>query len=433
MGRLTHLIFAQGERYPMLLDDQGMPDFWVTLYVTEMLRTSVKQTTIENAIRHIIHLKMWEQLNGRDLILEFSKGQFLSEADIYSLRDHCLLNSRDLRAWSQLKSKKNVAKLSASYPSSIRHLKSVSKVHAGNRLVEIAEFLDCTARALLRLRSNFTSVVPTLERMNTLILAQKPEGQSDKGMGYDPDSKAPPPEVFEKFMNVVKVDSPDNPYKNISIRTRNALMFEIIYATGMRSGEVLALRVGDVDYNAGKIKIVRRHDDPIDPRTRQPVAKTLERNLDIPADLARRIRAYVIDIRSQVVNKRSPPFLFVTHKNGKFQGQPISDTSFRNRILGPVISTNPEMFEEVTRHGFRHNHNYLFSKNVDDINKLAKIDPTVEPYSEKKEIQNRKLQYGWSSDKSAAIYNIRHIRETAKKVTMEDGADMAKHLKKGKK
>ena len=433
MGRLTHLIFAEGERYPMLLDAQEMPDFWVTLYVTVKLRPDLKQTTIENSIRHIIHLKQWEQLNGRDLILEFSQEQFLSDADIYSLRDHCLLNSRDLRAWSQLKSKKNVAKLSASYPSRMRHLESVSKVHAGNRLVEIAEFLDFTVRGLLRLRSNFTSIEPAIKSMKKLILAQKPEGQGDKGMGYDPDSKAPPPEVFEKFMNVVKVDSPDNPYKNLFIRTRNALMFEVLYETGMRSGEVLALRVGDVDFNAGKIKIVRRHDDPIDPRTRQPVAKTLERNLDIPNDLVRRIRAYVMDMRSQVVKMKSPPFLFVTHKRGQFQGQPISDTSFRNRILRPATSTNPEMFGEITRHGFRHNHNYRFSEKIDAINKLAKIDPTVEPYSEKKEIQIRKLQYGWSSEHTAETYNIRHTREAARKVSLEDGADMAKHLKKGKK
>ena len=106
MGWLTHLVFSQGERYPILLDPEGVPDYWVTLYVTEKLRTSLKQTTIENTIRHIIHLKLWEQINGRNLILEFSQGRFLSESDIFSLRDHCLLSTRDLRQWSQLKSKK---------------------------------------------------------------------------------------------------------------------------------------------------------------------------------------------------------------------------------------------------------------------------------------------------------------------------------------
>jgi len=354
MGRLTHLMFAQGERYPMLLDTNGMPDFWVTLYVTEKLRTSSKQTTIENSIRHILHLRLWEQLNERDLILEVSQGQFLSDPDAYSIRDHCLLSTRDLRAWSQLKSKKNVAKLSTSNPTSMGHLDSVSKVHAANRLAEIAKFLDFTARALLRRRPNFISLVPAIESMKKLLLAQKPEGQGNKGLAYDPDSKAPSPEVFEKFMSVVRVDSPANPYKSIAVRTRNALMFDVLYETGMRSGEVLALRVGDVDYNVGKISISRRHDDPLDPRKKQPVAKTLERNLDIPIDLAKRIRAYVMEVRSKVVTAKSPPFLFVTLKRGRYQGQPISDAAFRNSILGPVISTNAEMFEEITRQLVQH-------------------------------------------------------------------------------
>lgn len=433
MEKLTHLKFAQGERYPMLLDADGMPDFWVTLYVTEKLRADLKQTTIENSIRHIIHLKLWERIHGRDLIFEISQGKFLSEADIYSLRDHCLSNTRALRSWLRMKSNKSVAKLTAGHPSTVRQLDSVSKEHAANRLTEIANFYEFTAKALLRKRSNFTSMAPIIDMVKKLIEAQKPEGQSNKGMSYDPDSKAPPAEVFEKFMGVIAVDSPDNPYKNLAVRTRNALMVEVLYETGMRSGEVLALRVGDVDYNVGKVKVVRRHDDPLDPRKKQPVAKTLERNLDISVDLARRIRAYVMDMRSQVISVKSPPFLFVTHKRGRYQGQPISDVAFRNRILLPAIETNPEQFEEIKRHGFRHNHNFMFSEKVDAINALAKTDPSVSPISPKAEIQTRKHQYGWESDETAETYNVRHTREIAKRVALADAKEMAKHLKKGKK
>lgn len=433
MGRLTHLVFAQGERYPILLDPEGMPDFWVTLYVTNELRPSLKQTSIENSIRHIIHLKLWEQINGRDLILEFRQGRFLSEADLFSLRDHCLLSTRDLREWSQLKSKKNVVKLSASHPSNLRHMESVSKVHAANRIAVIAYFLHFTARALLRKRPNYTSLLSDIDRMKVSILAQQPIGLGNKGAGFDPDSKAPPPEVFEKFMGVIKVDSPDNPYKNPAIRMRNALMFEVLYETGIRSGELLALRIGDVDYNVGKISIVRRHDDPFDPRKRQPVAKTLERNVVISIDLARRLRTYVMDMRSKVINVKTPPFLFITHKQGQHQGQPISDTSFRNRILGPAISTNPELFEEITRHGFRHDHNNRISKSIDKNNMLAKVDPTVKHMNEKEEIQVRMDIYGWSSEQTAAIYNLRHTREQANALMRADMDELAKHLNKGNK
>lgn len=430
MESLTVLKFPDGERYPMLLDADGMPDFWVTLYVTAQLRSSTKQNTIENSIRHLIHLKLWEKTHRRSLLTEFSQGKFLSGADIQSLRDHCLVNTRALRSWGRLETKKNVAKLAVSHPFGVKPFESVSKVHAANRLAEIAEFLDFTARAALKQRPNFVKMVPDIVNMKEQILAQKPKGQGNKGMSYDPDSKAPPPEVFEKFMRVIAIESPDNPFKNLGVRTRNALMFEVIYETGMRAGELLALRVGDVDYTNGTIEIVRRHDDPLDPRTRQPVAKTLERKLDISHDLASRLRGYVMDFRSQVIKPKSPPFLFVTHKAGKYQGLPISDTSFRNRILGPAIAVDAEFFEEVTRHGFRHNHNYRLSKKIDERNALSKVDPSISPIGEKQEIQARKQQYGWSSDATAAIYNVRHTREVVKNVMLQEGRELAKHIKK---
>lgn len=427
---LTHLKFAQGERYPMLLDANGLPDFWVTLYVTVKLRTDLKQNTIENSIRHIIHLKLWEQLNERNLLSEISQGKFLSDQDIQSIHDHCLNNARSLRNWSGTKSQKNVVNLSTSHPFSVRQLETVSKTHAANRLVEIANFLEFAANSMLRQRPDFISIKPKIEKMKSQILAQKPKGLDTKGMSYDPDSKAPSPEVFEAIMRVVDLTSPDNPYKSLPVRTRNSLIFEVLHETGIRAGELLALRVGDVDYNAGKIKIVRRHDDPLDPRPKQPVPKRLERDLDISMDLARRLRAYVMDFRSQVINAKSPPFLFVNHKQGAFQGQPISDSSFRNRILGPAIAVAPENFAEVTRHGFRHNHNYRLSKKIDERNALSKVDSSVRPIGEKHEIQVRKQQYGWTSDGTAATYNVRHTREVVKDLMLEDGRELAQHITK---
>jgi site-specific recombinase XerD len=54
-------------------------------------------------------------------------------------------------------------------------------------------------------------------------------------------------------MEVVKENSPDNPYKNQSIRKRNELMFDVMYNTGMRAGEVLGLYISDIDFSVWKI------------------------------------------------------------------------------------------------------------------------------------------------------------------------------------
>lgn len=431
--RLRQLVFSEGERYPMLVDRDGMPDFWVTLYVTELLRPSLKQTAIENAIRHITHLKLWEEINERDLIAEISAGTFLSDSDVISIRNHCLLKTKYLREWQGVTRGKNVTKLSISHPATTRHLPVASKAHAANRLAHIANYLHFAARTLLRQRSNFTSLASEIDDMKDRIIAQKPKGLGDKGLANEPDAKAPPPEVFEQLMQAVREDSPDNPYKNAGIRKRNAAMFDVSYETGMRAGEILGLQIGDVDFQGATISVVRRHDNPQDPRARQPVAKTLERVIPVSLVLVQRLRDYVMNVRASVPNANKNPYLFVTHKRGKYQGQPISDSSFRNRVLGPATSTNPELFDEVCRHGFRHNFNYRLSKKIDAHNLRAKTDPTIKPISEKNEIQIRMQLNGWESEDTAQTYNLRHIQEMANKLMREDMGDMSRHLKKEKK
>jgi integrase len=433
LGKVTHIMFDDGERYPMVIDDEGVPDFWLTLFVTENLRVSLTQTAIENTIRSLIHLQLWEETNGIALIDEFKQEKFLTDADIASIRDHCLLDTKNLRQWHRSLPRHNITRLSVSHPSSVRHLKSVSKNHAANRLAHISNFLKFTAEALLRQRSNYVSLVVQIEDMATRIKSQKPKGLGDKGLAGDPDDKAPPPEVFAKFMEVISETSPENPYLNPGIRVRNARMFELMHETGMRSGEVLGLYVEDIDYLVGIAKVKRRHDNPLDPRLRQPVAKTLARNIPISKALAKRLRNYVMEVRSKVPNANKWPFLFVTHKKGKYQGQPISDSTFKNRILAKATESNMELFEEICRHGFRHNFNKLLSEKIDAWNAKARLDPSLKIISEKEELQVRKQLNGWDSDDTAETYNLRHIQEVSEKIFMEDMVDNSTRLKGNRK
>ena len=82
------LIFEDSERYPILLDSEGMPHFYVTLWVTSQLRQQGKAfNTILNKINHIKLLLKWEAIEQRDLYTEFGRGQFLTSIDIEKIRD----------------------------------------------------------------------------------------------------------------------------------------------------------------------------------------------------------------------------------------------------------------------------------------------------------------------------------------------------------
>jgi len=431
MSLIQNLIFANGERYPILLGEDGIPNFWVTLYVTEKLRSTHTQSAISNSLGHLIHLNLWELINNRDLVSEFEKGKLLTQEDIYSIRDHCMLDTRSLKKWLN-SSDKSVVKFASASTASVMPIQRVSSDHAANRITHIAAFLDFTIRTILKNKLIDENVSNNIVMMNESLLSNRPKGNKRRGLSCDPNTKAPPPQAFERILNIVKENSPDNPFRGEDIKFRNAIIFDIMDATGMRAGEILALQIRDIDFQQGAISVVRRHDAIEDPRKKQPVAKTNERRIPVPKKITDRLREYIMEKRAHITTARKHPYIFVTHKPGKYFGKPISNSTFVNRILKPAIAVHPELLEEITRHGFRHNFNYKLSKKIDAINEAAKKNPEIKPISEKKEIQIRKELNGWSSEDTPDIYNVRHIREEADRVNREDMDHWSTFSKKDK-
>lgn len=419
MARIKNLVFSNGERYPILIDSDGTPNYWVTLYVTEKLRPSQTQSAIINTIGHLIHLALWEEINNRNLIEEFTESKFLSTEDVYSIRDHCMLDSRSLRKWLK-RSSSNIVRFPSASTANFTPIQSISSNHASNRMSHIASYLDFIVRVLLKNKLVNKDVSSSIASMNKSLLANKPKGSKGRGLATDPNLKSAPPKAFARILEIVKEDSPDNPFKGTDVKLRNAIIFEVMDSTGMRAGEILSLQIEDIDFHNNAISVVRRHDAIEDPRKRQPVAKTRERRIPISQNLTGRLKGYIMDRRSIIDEARRHPYIFVTHKHGKYFGKPISNSTFVNRILKPAIAVSPELLEEITRHGFRHNFNYNLSKRIDSINAAAKIDSNIKPVNEKMEIQIRKELNGWSSDTTAETYNLRHVREEANRIMYED-------------
>ncbi|MGK7339981.1 tyrosine-type recombinase/integrase, partial [Salmonella enterica] len=69
-----------------------------------------------------------------------------------------------------------------------------------------------------------------------------------------------------------------NPYAP-HVRFRNNLIIKILLETGMRGGELLNLKIADFNYKKKNLCIVRRPDNKDEPRLRQPLVKTLERQI----------------------------------------------------------------------------------------------------------------------------------------------------------
>ena len=84
-----------------------------------------------------------------------------------------------------------------------------------SRLTTIADYLAFVATAVTQHNASAHDAVQ-IERMVGLIRKHRPSGLS-RGFDGDPHTKSPPSDLIERFMDVVAVDHPDNPFRDPGI------------------------------------------------------------------------------------------------------------------------------------------------------------------------------------------------------------------------
>ncbi len=221
----------------------------------------------------------------------------------------------------------------------------------------------------------------------------------------------PAPQYFDEFMTLIAEDSPDNPFKSTQVRKRNWVMFQILFETGMRSGELLGLYVSDVLYDSTGDPMVRikdRRDDRNDPRPFAPQVKTLERELPISEMLYEKVQEYISKVRYHTPGALKHPFLFVNHRHDSFHGAPLGDRNFQSE-LKRVVAVRPDRLADIRRHGFRHNFNVRLTYQIDIYSAGGAM------LTEQQRLDMRKRMNGWDSDSTGEIYERGAIQQKAMK------------------
>ncbi len=81
--KLIRTKFESGERYSLLIDDNGVPNWYPTLFATSKLRNSAKASnTIEAYLNAVKLLLEWCHTNNILLEETFLKKQFLTTEQI---------------------------------------------------------------------------------------------------------------------------------------------------------------------------------------------------------------------------------------------------------------------------------------------------------------------------------------------------------------
>ena len=402
-----------GERLPLLLDrDSGVPLFDPTVYVlTEVRARNRAANTIQQQLVGIECLLLYCRAAVIDLPERIRSGKLLAIGELDGLTRAVRRPIEAMAADAEQsvapkgsqRERNNIARLEAHRQAfRAKEEANVDPATAANRLRVIRAYLGWLALrrlgGLAQSTTEFTGYDAARRLMLEALAARIPAiaGGPREREGLSHEARA-------WLETVIEPDHPSNPWMDDHVRRRNRLIVSLLYHLGVRRGELLALRVEDIDLRRGLLTIARRPDDPKDPRRQQPTAKTRSRVIPISTGLVDMATDYILKQRLLIPGARRHGFLFVDTD----QGRPLSAAAVE-KLFRELRGSSPELLKGLTAHVLRHTWNDRFSEVMDQRN--------VQPEVEEKE---RTYLMGWRDGSgSAATYTRRHNRKRAGEVSL---------------
>lgn len=399
-----------GERLPVLVRRaSGLPIEALTYWISASERPLNKAAaTLEKRLRHLMFLYLWadargaspehivqspgfltlEQLNDLDRFCRQNLAQAISEASVAVCGDEKIIP---------------ITRVASAGARSFGH------ADVGSRLAAIHSFLNYVSFSHVArlepssdLRNEYQKrrefILDVLHERARSFYVKPTTVRAREGLSGD---------ARAALLSVIESGAPGNPWQP-KVRRRNELIVRLMYELGLRRGEILCLRVSDVKVtpDSGVLTIVRRPQDPIDPRQPKPQVKTLGRELPLASGLRDLFLSYLSE-RRMLSGARKHPFLFVSSANGSPLSYWNLTTVFRSlRKCDGVPS-------DITAHVLRHDWNERFSEMSDAASPLRSAADAA------KEERLRAYLMGWATTSTAANYTKRWARESANRRILE--------------
>lgn len=266
--------FQNGEHHSVLKGPDGLPVHSVTLFLHKFRKRGRAANTIHFVCQCLSLLHRELDAKPRiDLLERLRSGQFLTRAELARLADvaqypmSALAPEEEEEATSQVVNLNSVRMRRSKAP---KEAEAVGKANHASRMRYMADYLGFLA-------SYYADGLPQLQRQQLTLesvaalksfQAQIPKvtkrAQVDAREGLSREDQ-------DRLLRVVHPESPDNPWERGFVRHRNWVIVMLLLATGMRSGELLGLQIGDLKQQMSQLFVLRRADASEDPR-RIPVA-----------------------------------------------------------------------------------------------------------------------------------------------------------------
>ncbi|MGL5215960.1 MAG: tyrosine-type recombinase/integrase [Aeromonas hydrophila] len=384
--RVTTFVMDSGERYCMVVDRAtGLPMYYPTLFLTTQIRNrgNAFSTTLAAANNLVLLLRFLES-RGIKLEQRFLTKDFFKPHELDDLRD-----------FAQRKQGRMPSKALSSPWLDDELTNIVDNGTQHSRLTTFANYLRWYAMHILKMPE-----LEVVEQINAMAEQIKTRRPSKQGRNGDFRDKSLSDVQLDALFELIQPGSASNPF-SMDVQRRNRLMILLLFYLGIRGGELLNIRIQDIDFRTNRIRIVRRADERADSRTNEPNAKTRERLLPLAESLVQELHSYITQDRRNVLNAKKNDYLFVTYKRGPTVGKPISKGGYQ-KIFSVVRAVSPQLYA-ATGHSFRHTWNRKFSERMDAMD---------EQVSEERQEQVRSYLMGWREGSgTAATYNKRFIQQ----------------------
>ncbi|MGZ3498374.1 MAG: tyrosine-type recombinase/integrase [Vulcanimicrobiaceae bacterium] len=379
-----------GERFALIVDVSGLPVPLPNQWALLIRRPHVQFNTLKTDQRTIAHLYEWARRRSVDLDSRLATAKGLSPAELTALYQ----NLRYIRTFGRAAASDELA--------DVTHAKTVIGETHSARVGTVRDYLVwAMERVLYRLEPGDARAREIRERISGIkriaIEFQRPASDSR------PARKGLTPDQLRRLIEIANPEHRQNPFQR-PVRFRNMTLLILLLAFGFRRGESLKLYVSDVNVKGRRpsLTLIRRPDDPNDPRSEEPAVKTLGRVVYLGPGFARLLDAYIVHHRPQFPRSDESPFLFFSRS-----GKPLS-LRMVNYICEQIISCFPEFDGILTPHVLRHTFNDLF---IQSARESGLSDDAIR--------QAQNYANGWRLDsEQGAIYSRRTIEENAQAISI---------------
>lgn len=334
--QVERVIFPTGERLPMLVDEAGLPI--ATACEWALSRRQLAISTSSRNMNELMFLYTWLDDRKLDLFERLRSAVPFKEAELSSLIEH--LRRPHSRG-------RKVVKLAVTPDTFNKRLSTIQRhLYWCFNVVIAGDNLPPAKRD--KISENCEQLMSSLAEA-----FQNPEGskRSKKHLSA---------KQAQFLQDVLDPEGDTQLGRSASVRRRNFLAVCLMLYLGLRSGELLSLRVHDVIFGAiTSISVVRRGPSLADTRTRPAAVKRLGRTL--PLDLPRvaiMLDEYVMHDRERFITHGKTVdngFLFLSD-----EGEPLSSDRLR-QVFKDVRTRYPkELPANLTPHSLR----YTFTEGV---------------------------------------------------------------------